>query len=60
MMGLGLQEILIIVVIVAVLFGVKRLPQIGRDLGAGIREFKKAGKEILPGDEDEEKSARMS
>lgn len=53
MMGLGIQEILIIVGICVLLFGVKRLPQLGKDLGAGIRNFKGAVKELVPKDDDE-------
>lgn len=48
MMGLGVTELVIILVIVIVLFGASRLPQIGRGLGEGISNFKrsiKSGKE---------------
>ena len=38
--GLGWQEILIVLVIALVVFGPKRLPEMGRSLGKGIREFK--------------------
>ncbi len=41
MFGLGAQELTIILVIVVVLFGGKRLPQLGEGLGRGIRNFKK-------------------
>ncbi len=41
MFGLGAQELTIILVIVLVLFGGKRLPQLGEGLGRGIRNFKK-------------------
>lgn len=41
MFGLGFQELLIILIIVLVLFGATRLPEIGRGLGAAIRNFKK-------------------
>jgi sec-independent protein translocase protein TatA len=40
--GLGVPELLIILVIVIVLFGASRLSGIGSALGGGIREFKKA------------------
>jgi len=40
MLGLGVPELVIILVIVLVLFGAKRLPEIGRQLGGGMREFK--------------------
>jgi sec-independent protein translocase protein TatA len=39
--GIGIQELLIILVIVLIVFGASRLPQVGRSLGRGIREFKK-------------------
>ncbi|MEK7727924.1 MAG: twin-arginine translocase TatA/TatE family subunit [candidate division KSB1 bacterium] len=38
----GPQEMFIILVIVLVLFGAKKLPELARGLGQGIREFKKA------------------
>ncbi len=41
MPSLGVPELLIIFVIIIVLFGASRLPQIGKGLGEGIRYFKK-------------------
>jgi sec-independent protein translocase protein TatA len=41
MFGLGLPEIIIILVIVLVVFGVGKLPEIGSGLGKAIRGFKK-------------------
>ncbi len=41
MFGLGLPELLIILVIVLILFGAAKLPQIGSGLGQAIRDFKK-------------------
>ena len=40
MLGLGFFEILILAVIVVLLFGAKKLPDIGRGLGQGLRNFK--------------------
>jgi sec-independent protein translocase protein TatA len=40
--GIGLPEILIFLVIVLLLFGAKRVPEIGRSVGKGMREFKDA------------------
>ncbi len=40
--SLGLPEILLLVVLVVVLFGAKRLPLIGAGLGKGIRNFKES------------------
>ena len=45
---MGLPEILIILVIVIILFGATRLPQLMKGLGQGVREFRK---EVKPEDE---------
>ena len=42
---LGIPELIIILVIIIVLFGASRLPEIGRGIGKGIRNFKDATKE---------------
>lgn len=46
MFGLGMGELVIILLIVLLIFGASRLPQIAQSLGKSIKEFKKAGKEI--------------
>ncbi|MFN8346516.1 MAG: twin-arginine translocase TatA/TatE family subunit [Spirosomataceae bacterium] len=45
-MGLGGQEILLIGLIVLLLFGAKKIPELMKGLGKGIREFKEASKEV--------------
>ena len=40
-MGLGFQELFLILIIIIVLFGASRLPQLGRGLGEGIANFKR-------------------
>ncbi len=40
MFGLGLQEVLIIVFLVVVIFGARRLPEVGAGLGKAIKNFK--------------------
>ena len=45
-MPIGPMELIIILVIALVVFGPKRLPDMGRSLGKAIREFRNAGKEI--------------
>lgn len=45
MFGLGTQELIIILVIIIVLFGATRLPQIGSGIGQAIKNFKKSVKE---------------
>ena len=56
--NVGFGELLIVLIIVLVLFGAKRLPDIGKALGEGIREFKKAiqGSSGKEKDEEEKKS----
>jgi sec-independent protein translocase protein TatA len=50
--SLGIWEILLILVIVVVIFGANRIPELGRGMGEGIKNFKKAVK----GEEEEKKS----
>ena len=50
MLGLGFQELLIILVIVLFLFGGKKLPEIASGLGKAVREFKRATSEPLEGE----------
>ncbi len=42
MFGIGMPELLIILVIILIIFGVGKLPEIGSALGKGIRNFKKS------------------
>jgi sec-independent protein translocase protein TatA len=46
MPNLGPLEIIVILLLALVFFGAKRLPELGKGLGQGIREFRKAGKDI--------------
>jgi sec-independent protein translocase protein TatA len=48
MFGLGFPEIILILVIVILIFGTSRIPELGRGLGEGIRNFKKS----VRGDEE--------
>jgi TatA/E family protein of Tat protein translocase len=62
MFGLGYQELLIILVIVLVLFGASRLPDLARSLGSSVSQFKKGISEAAKDDEppvrkEEEKKA---
>jgi len=46
MFGLGAGEILVILFIVLLLFGAKKLPELAKGLGKGIKEFKNASSNI--------------
>jgi sec-independent protein translocase protein TatA len=63
MFGLGYQELLVILVIVLILFGANRLPELARSLGSSVKEFKKGVNEAQRDDtasaakKEEEKKA---
>ena len=46
MFGIGTTELIIIMFIILLIFGAKKLPELAQGLGKGIREFKKASNEI--------------
>lgn len=58
MFGIGMPELLVILLIALLIFGAARLPQIGKAMGKTIQEFKKGMKEIedsVKEDKEEEK-----
>jgi TatA/E family protein of Tat protein translocase len=60
MFGLGIPELMVIFVIALVVFGPKRLPDLGKALGRGIAEFKKASQEVKESIESEMRNAEQS
>lgn len=61
MFNIGTPEIIIILIVALVLFGPKKLPEIGKALGQGIRELKKASREVVDAierDDDEPVSSK--
>jgi sec-independent protein translocase protein TatA len=60
MFGLGTQEIILICIVILVLFGAKKIPDLMSGLGKGMREFKKASRDIeteINNADEEKKSA---
>lgn len=49
--SLGFPELIIILIIIIMIFGANRLPEIGRGIGKGIRNFKEATREGVRRDE---------
>ena len=47
MFHVGTQEIIIVLAVALILFGPKRLPEIGKSIGQGLRELKKASREVM-------------
>ena len=49
MFGIGTQELLIVFLIILLLFGASRIPEIAKAMGKGIRDFKKATQDVEEG-----------
>jgi len=63
MFGIGMPELIIILVIIMIIFGAGRLPEIGSGIGKGIKNFRKAtsGKDeidVTPNSEEENKEIK--
>jgi sec-independent protein translocase protein TatA len=54
--NLGVTEILIILAIVLLLFGGKKIPELMKGLGSGVKEFKNAAKDDKPANNKEEET----
>ena len=63
MFGLGTPEIILIVIVILVLFGAKKIPELMQGLGKGVKEFKKASSDIeddIKGEEKKENKKKSS
>jgi sec-independent protein translocase protein TatA len=60
--GIGLPELIVVLVLALLVFGAGKLPEIGRGLGKAVKEFKTVGKELTGGGSSvpHEKSAAKS
>ena len=57
--NLGPGELLLILAIALVVLGPKKLPEAGRSLGRGLREFKESVSSMSPSKDDEDESPRL-
>ncbi|HHT46493.1 MAG TPA: twin-arginine translocase TatA/TatE family subunit [Firmicutes bacterium] len=58
---IGIQELVVILAIALIIFGPRKLPEIGRAIGKGLREFREATKEVQKNislDDDEQKKEK--
>lgn len=55
--GIGMQEVIVIALIVLLLFGGKKIPELMKGLGKGVKSFKDGMKEIEADDNDDDKSS---
>ncbi len=65
MFGLGVTELVIILVIIVVLFGASRLPEVGRGVGEAIKNFKKSISDpseidVTPGEKNKDDSGNSA
>jgi len=50
--GIGMPELIIILVIIIIIFGAGKLPELGSGIGKGIKNFKRATKEVSSNDKE--------
>ncbi len=58
--GVGMSELLIVLLIIMVLFGAKKIPDLMKGIGSGIKEFKKAAADIDESDSKKDGKNELS
>ena len=53
-LGLGMPELIVILIVILLLFGAKKIPELMKGAGKGVRAFKDGMKEVTPDDTTEE------
>ena len=60
MFGLGATEVVVILILALIFIGPKKLPELAKGLGKGLREFQKAKDDILNSDDNDQKDDEAS
>ena len=60
MFGIGLQELLVVLAIILLLFGGKKIPELSRSLGSAIKELRKGFSDPLDSDNDKKEKSKDS
>ncbi|MDG5787532.1 twin-arginine translocase TatA/TatE family subunit [Evansella sp. AB-P1] len=58
MANLGIPSLILILVLALIIFGPKKLPEIGRAMGQTLKEFKNSTRDLTKDDDDDDKSSK--
>ncbi|MDQ0219106.1 twin-arginine translocase TatA/TatE family subunit [Peribacillus cavernae] len=58
--NIGIPGLILVLVLALIIFGPKKLPEIGRAFGSTLKEFKKSTRELVSDDDDEDKKKLKS